>query len=290
MIVHNELGLPQAFINALNLEKHNEKGCYSATTLLKGACETILTDRHFDEIEIDVADCVWQIWGTAVHLIFERAGIEGFTEEKFSVPVSNSKVTGRVDLYDLENETVYDWKTASTWKVQFNDFSDWDKQGLIYAWLMKQNGLKVKEIKFVALLKDHSKSKARKDFEYPQKPVVVHTVKVTEEALKEIEAFINMKVRQFEVAETLVDEKLTPCTKEERWATEGKWKAKKEGRKTALKVCDTEEEAKECIKDITGGYVEYVEGCSRKCEDYCICKDYCPFYKSMIEKKNVEIK
>jgi hypothetical protein len=289
MIVHNELGLPQAFINALNLEKHNEKGCYSATTLLKGACETILTDRHFDEIEIDVADCVWQIWGTAVHLIFEKAGIEGFTEEKFSVPVSNSKVTGRVDLYDLENETIYDWKTASTWKVQFNDFSDWDKQGLIYAWLMKQNGLKVKEIKFVALLKDHSKSKARKDMEYPQKPVVVHTVKVTEEALKEIEAFINMKVRQFEIAETLVDEKLTPCTKEERWATEGKWKAKKEGRKTALKVCDTEEEAKECIKDITGGYVEYVEGCSRKCEDYCICKDYCPFYKSMIEK-NVEIK
>jgi hypothetical protein len=281
MIVHNELGLPQAFINALNLEKHNEKGCYSATTLLKGACETILADRHFDEIEIDVADCVWQIWGTAVHLIFERAGIEGFTEEKFSVPVSNSKVTGRVDLYDLENETIYDWKTASTWKVQFNDFSDWDKQGLIYAWLMKQNGLNVKEVKFVALLKDHSKSKARKDMEYPQKPVVVHTVKVTEEALKEIEAFINMKVRQFEVAETLVDEKLTPCTKEERWATEGKWKAKKEGRKTALKVCDTEEEAKECIKDITGGYVEYVEGCSRKCEDYCICKDYCPFYKSL---------
>ena len=289
MKVTNELGLPQAFINALNLEKHNEKGCYSATTLLKGACETILTDRHFDEIEIDVADCVWQIWGTAVHLIFERAGIEGFTEEKFEVSVSNSKVTGRVDLYDLENETVYDWKTASTWKVQFNDFSDWDKQGLIYAWLMKQNGLKVKEIKFVALLKDHSKSKARKDFEYPQKPVVVHTVKVTEDALKEIEAFINLKVRQFEVAETLVDEKLTPCTKEERWATEGKWKAKKEGRKTALKVCDTEEEAKECIKDIAGGYVEYVEGCSRKCEDYCVCKDYCPFYKSMIEKKNVEI-
>ena len=76
---------------------------------------------------------------------------------------------------------------------------------------MKQNGLKVKEIKFVALLKDHSKSKARKDLEYPQKPVVVHTVQVTEEALKDIEAFINLKVRQFEVAETLVDEKLTPC-------------------------------------------------------------------------------
>ena len=179
MIVRNELGLPQAFINALNLERHNAEGEYSATTLLKSAREVMLTNRHFDEIESDVADGVWQIWGSAVHLIFERAGIEGFTEEKFEVPVSNSKVTGRVDLYDLENETVYDWKTASTWKVQFQDFSDWDKQGLIYAWLMKQNGLNVKEIKFVALLKDHSKSKARTDSDYPQKPVVVHTVKAT---------------------------------------------------------------------------------------------------------------
>lgn len=282
MKVTNELGLPQAFINALNLEKHNEKGCYSATTLLKGACETVLADRHFDEIEIDVADCVWQIWGTAVHLIFEKAGIEGFTEEKFSVPVSNSKVTGRVDLYDLENETVYDWKTASTWKVQFNDFSDWDKQGLIYAWLMKQNGLKVKEIKFVALLKDHSKSKARKDFEYPQKPVVVHTVKVTEEALKDIEAFINLKVRQFEVAETLVDEKLTPCTKEERWATEDKWAIMKAGRKTALKVCDSEEEAKSLMAEKGGTDIEFRPGENKKCVDgYCACRNFCPFYKSL---------
>jgi len=281
MKVKNEMGLPQAFINALNLEKHNEKGCYSATTLLKGACETILADRHFDEIEIDVADCVWQIWGTAVHLIFERAGIEGFTEEKFSVPVSNSKVTGRVDLYDLENETVYDWKTASTWKVQFNDFSDWDKQGLIYAWLMKQNGLKVKEIKFVALLKDHSKSKARTSGEYPQKPVVVHTVKATEEALKEIEAFINMKVRQFEVAETLVDEKLTPCTKEERWATEDKWAIMKAGRKTALKVCDSEEEAKSLMAEKGGTDIEFRQGESKKCLDYCNCKEFCPFWKSL---------
>ena len=281
MKVTNELGLPQAFINALNLEKHNEKGCYSATTLLKGACETILADRHFDEIEIDVADCVWQIWGTAVHLIFERAGIEGFTEEKFSVPVSNSKVTGRVDLYDLENETIYDWKTASIWKVQFNDFSDWDKQGLIYAWLMKQNGLKVKEIKFVALLKDHSKSKARKDMEYPQKPVVVHTIKVTEEALKEIEAFINMKVRQFEVAETLVDEKLTPCTKKERWAKD-KWAIMKAGRKTALKVCESEEEAKEMLPKLGGTEIQFRKGEDKKCVDgYCACRNFCPFWKSI---------
>jgi hypothetical protein len=282
MKVTNELGLPQAFINALNLEKHNEKGCYSATTLLKGACETILADRHFDEIEIDVADCVWQIWGTAVHLIFEKAGIEGFTEEKFEVPVSKSKVTGRVDLYDLQNETIYDWKTASIWKVQFKDFSDWDKQGLIYAWLMKQNGLNVKEIKFVALLKDHSKSKARQSAEYPQKPIVVHTVKATDEALAEIESFIKNKVQELEKAETTPDAELTPCTNEERWATEDKWAVMKNGRKTALKVCSSEKEAQEYIANNGGDSIEFRAGESKKCVDgYCACRNFCPFYKSL---------
>ena len=284
MIVKNSMGLPQAFINALNLERHNEKGSYSATTLLKGACEQVLTDRHFEEIEIDVSDCVWQIWGTAVHLIFEKAGIEGFTEEKFEVPVSNSKVTGRVDLYDLQNETIYDWKTASIWKVQFQDFSDWDKQGLIYAWLMKQNGLNVKEIKFVALLKDHSKSKARKDFEYPQKPVVVHTVKATAEALEEIEKYIFSKIKSFEEAEKLADADLPECTKEERWATEDKWAVMKNGRKTALKVCSSKKEAQEYIANNGGDTIEYRAGESKKCADYCTVCQFCPFYKKLIKQ------
>ena len=281
MIIKNELGLPQAFINALNLERHNAKGEYSATTLLHSVRETILTDRHFDEIEVDVADCVWQIWGTAVHLIFERAGIEGFAEERFEVPVSNSKVTGRVDLYDLQNEIVYDWKTASVYKWTFADFDDWDKQGLIYAWLMKQNGLNVKEIRFVALLKDHSKSKARKEADYPQKPAMVHTVKVTENALAEIESFIKAKVPELEKAEQLADEELPPCTKEERWASDDTFAVMKEGRKSAIRVYNTKEEAETNLASLGGAYIEERKGESRKCVDYCNCKDFCPFYKSL---------
>lgn len=282
MKITNELGLPQAFINALNLEKHNEKGCYSATTLLKGACETILTDRHFDEIEIDVSDCVWQIFGQAVHLIFEKAGIEGFAEEKFEVPVSKSKVTGRVDLYDLENETIYDWKTASIWKVKFKDFSDWDKQGLIYAWLMRQNGLNVKEIKFVALLKDHSKSNARHDAEYPQKPIIVHTVKATDKALEEIEKFIFSKVVEFEKAETMNDSELPPCTESERWASAPKFAVMKEGRKSALKLFDNKEEAEKMLATLDDKhYLQERPGENKKCSDYCVCSSFCPFVKSI---------
>lgn len=277
MKVTNSMGLPQAFVNAVNLEKHNKEGCYSATTLLKGACETILGNRHFDEIEVDVADCVWQIWGTAVHSIFEKAGIEGLKEESFEVPVGNSKVTGRVDLFDEKNNVLYDWKTASTYKITFNDFEDWRKQGLIYAWLMKQNGVIVKKCRFIALLKDHSKSKAKTDPQYPQKPVWNYEFDVTEEALAEIEKFIIAKVQELETQSQKADEEITPCTAEERWATEDKWAVMKNGRKTALKLCNSEEEA----KSFSGDYIEFRQGESRKCADYCNCKDFCPFYKAL---------
>ena len=165
--------------------------------------------------------------------------------------------------------------------LQFKDFSDWDKQGLIYAWLLKQNGLNVKEIKFVALLKDHSKSKARQSAEYPQKPVVVHTVKATDEALAEIESFIKNKVQELEKAEKIADSELTPCTNEERWAKD-KWAIMKAGRKTALKVCNSEEEAKSLMDQMGGTSIEFRAGESKKCVDgYCACRNFCPFYKSL---------
>ena len=281
MKVTNRQNLPMALVNAVSVDRHNKKGEYSATTLLKGACEQVLTSRHFDEIEVDASDSIWAVFGSAVHSIFENQKDETFKEERFEVPVSNSKVTGRVDSYDLKNEILVDWKTASIWKVTYQDFDDWKKQGLIYSWLMKQNGLTVKKCRFIALLKDHSKSKARIDASYPQSPVYIYEFDVTEKDLAEIETYIKEKVKQFEVAETLVDEKLTPCTKEERWATDDKWAIMKAGRKTALKVCDSEEEAKSLMAKKGGTDIEFRPGENKKCSDYCNCKEFCPFWKSL---------
>ena len=280
----NSMNLPQAFCNAVNLERHNEKGCYSATTLLKGTTSTILTDRHFDEIEVDVADCVWQIWGTAVHKIFEDSGIDGLKEERFEVPVSHSKVTGRVDLFDEKNGVLYDWKTASTFKITFNDFSDWKKQGLIYAWLMKQNGIEVKKCRFIALLKDHSKSKAKTDSSYPQLPVYNYEFEVTETDLAEIENFITTRIADLEKAELIPDEELPPCSEEERWHQKGKVAVMKEGRKTAIKLFDTKEEAEQNMKALGGTYLEERKGCDRRCSEYCNCNTFCPYYKKTMEQ------
>ena len=281
MKVTNKLGLPQAFVDAVSVERHNQKGCYSATTILHGACETILTERHYDELEVDASESIWAVFGTAVHSVMESQNTSTLKEQFYSVDVLNSKVTGRVDSYDQNTKTIHDFKTASVWKVQFEDFEDWRKQGLIYAWLMKKNGFEVSKCEFIALLKDHSKSKAKSDSNYPQLPTYKYCFDVTEENLAEIEKFIFARIEDLEKAEKLDDESLEPCSKEERWQGEDKFAVMKEGRKTAIKLFDNREEAESNMKALGGTYIEERIAEPKKCNDYCICKDFCPFYKGL---------
>ena len=281
MKVTNKMNLPQAIVDAVSVERHNQKGSYSATTLLKSETETLLTNRHFDEIEVDASDSVWQIWGTAVHSIFEKQKDNSFKEEFFSVKVSNSTVTGRVDNYDLENEILADFKTCAVWKIIYNDFDDWYKQGMIYSWLMKQNGLNVKKCKFLALIKDHSKSKAMIDASYPQSPIYVYEFDVTENALSEIEVFIKDKIAKLEENENTPDNELKGCNKEERWATDPKFAVMKQGRKSAIKLFDSKEEAEKNMSALGGTYIEERKGEDKKCDNgYCnVCK-WCPYFQN----------
>ena len=280
MKVTNRLHLPEAFVKAVSVERHNKAGCYSATTLNKGTKEIILQERHWDEFTVDAADSVWATFGTAVHKIMEKYEDGNFHEEKFDIAVSKSRVTGVVDSYDMERGIINDWKTASVYKIMKDDFSDWYKQGMTYAWLLKQNGLDVRRCRFIALLKDHSMTKAETDNTYPQSPVFTYEFEITPEELEQTGARITAKVKDIEAAELMSDDDIEPCTAEERWADGDKWAVMKNGRKTAIRVFDTEIDAENCAGELGNShYVEHRPAVSRKCGKYCLCKDFCSFYR-----------
>ena len=288
MKITNNANLPQAFVNFVSNVRHNGDKTISATTLLQGDKQIVLTDRHFDEIEEDAADMVWASFGSAFHLLMEKQEDNSFKEEAFEVSFADWKVTGRVDSYDLENEILVDWKTASVWKVVYGDFEDWRRQGLVYAWLMKQNKLNVRKCRFIAFLKDHSKTEAKRKPDYPQKPVYVYEFDVTEEALKETENFIKNKVLSVSQAYEKSDDEIEPCSSEERWETLTKWAVMKEGRKTAIRVFEKKEDAELLLKSLNGGhFLEERKGECKKCLDYCPCCEFCNFYKEM-QKKELE--
>jgi hypothetical protein len=283
MTITNRYNLPEALVKAVSVRKHNDPGRLSATTILNGTKQIILTDRHWDELEDDVSSRIWAIFGTTVHALLEEEGENEFTEQFMDWEVDGVTVTGRIDNYNMENGVISDYKTASVWKAKFREFDDWEKQGLIYAWLLNKNGFKVSKCRFIALLKDHSKNDARRDAGYPQDPLYVHEFEVTPNRLEEIEAFIKEKVADYKRCLAMGDTEIPPCGPEERWEKPTKYAVKKEGRKTAVRVLDSADEAEKMAADLgKGHYVETRVGESVRCKGYCLVCGYCDFYRENV--------
>lgn len=288
MILTNVNNLPKGFVKACTTDKHNEIGTVSATTLNSGIKSVVLQERHWEKMTDDVSDRIWAIFGTAVHSLLEQEGDNDFTEEQLSFDVDGIKVSGRIDNYNMATGTVTDYKTASIWKVKFADFADWKRQGKIYSWLLRKNGFKADKCRFIAMLKDHSKTEAMRNVDYPQKPVYIYEFDVTSEMMKETESFIFGKIAEYKKALTLTDDEIEPCTASERWERPTVYAVKKEGRKTAVKLHDNEAMAIDHADGLGKGHsVEIRQGVSVKCEGYCSCNTFCNFYKDLQKNKEV---
>ena len=211
MTITNKLSLPAGLVKAVSTEKHNSPGCLSTTTLLQGVKQIILSDRHWDELVDDVAARIWAVWGQAVHYLLEHEGEHDFTEQEMSYEAGSVTVTGRIDNYNMKTGTVWDYKTASVNKVKFKDFSDWYMQGMIYAWLLTRNSFPVERCCFIALLKDHSKTEAERDRQYPQSPVYVYGFPVTRTGLFKTGGFIREKIRAYEQYREQPDDAIPQC-------------------------------------------------------------------------------
>jgi len=283
MVITNRMNLPEALVKAVSTRRHNKPGRLSATTLLNGTKQILLTDRHWDTLEDDVADRFWAIIGTAVHGVLEHEGENEFAEEFMSHDVDGVTVTGRIDNYNMKAGIVADYKTASVWKIKLRDFEDWRRQGMIYAWLLRKNGFEVQTCQFIALIKDHSKRDAKRDPSYPQKPMYVYQFDVTPEGLAEIEGFVKAKVAEYKAHREMPDDEIPPCTAKERWEKPTKYAVRKENRKTAVRVLDTREEAEKLVADLgKGHYVETRPGESVRCQEYCVCCEHCNFWRENV--------
>ena len=289
MTITNMLNLPAGLVRAVSPKMHNAPGSLSATTLLKGVKEIILTERHWGEMTADASDRIWAVFGTAVHALLEQEGADDFAEVSLETAVDGVRVTGRIDNYNMKEGVVTDYKTASTWKVRLGEFEDWRRQGLIYAWLLWRNGFPIKKCRFVALLKDHSKTEAARHPDYPQCPIFMYEFDVTREALKEAGELAQKKVAQYLLLGAWPDDQIPACSAEERWASPDKWAVMKKGRKSAVRVLDSKEEAEKMAMDDKALYVEYRKGESRKCAGYCACREFCSFYREMrAEQESVQ--
>ena len=279
----NKLGLPKPFVDAATQSHRYTPKRYSVTQLLKGTREVILTRRHADEIESDVADSVWLIFGRAVHKILEESEeTETQLKENFiTAKVGEYTVSGIFDLYDDATGTVTDYKTASVWKVIYNEWDDYRRQILIYCWILRQMGFDARRGEVVVLLKDHSKTDAKRKRGYPQHPVHTVSWEFTEDDFRSTGEFLRDRFAEIAMAERMPDDALPICTDEERWHKPGKFAVMRKGRKSAVKLYDNRVEADIHAMNSGSLYVEERPGEDRKCMDYCPVRDFCIHYRSL---------
>lgn len=287
MIITNNMNLPSPFVSLAQRDYVFEPNEYRVTSLLKGVRETILERRHDKEIERDVSDMVWLLFGTAVHGILEKhqeAGHE-LKEERIKVPFGNYILSGQFDLYSDETKIVTDYKTASVWKIIFGDFEDWRRQTLIYCYMLRKIGFDAQGGEIVAFLKDHSKRDAKIKADYPKFPVHTVKFKFTEADFVECEEWLTARFAEVAEAEKMADADLPICTPEERFNSGDKFAVMKKGRKTALRVLDSMEDAEKWKSDNGGDEIQVRPGEDKKCADYCSACEFCNYY---LERRSAE--
>ena len=291
MIITNHYGAPATLVALARNDFYSKgKADYSVTELLSPPRVRRLQERHDPALKKDVSDMLWALLGSALHVVAERASAEGHvTEERIFANVDGTLVSGAIDLQEMTNEGVIitDYKFTSAYAVM-SEKKEWEEQLNLYKWLVESvKRIPVKSLKICALIRDFSRHDRREN--YPESPI--HMVDIPMWDSVKAEGFVRSRLNMHAEAKfaDAMGEKLRHCTDEERWFSETTYAVKKEGRKTAVRVFKTIEEANELATKEKAHYVETRAGEPRRCSgNYCNVAEYCDQYQSEVRAGLVE--
>ena len=292
MKITNKFNVPETLV-ALASRDYYTKGQsdYSVTEIISPPRIQRLRRKHFEEIEQDVSDMLWMLLGTALHVVAERSEVSGHTnEERLSAGIDGIILSGAIDLQKDEADgiTITDYKFTSAWALM-NDKPEWEQQQNIYKYLVERVKKKpVKGLKICALIRDWSRRDAQNKPDYPQAPIQI--VDIPMWTFDRTEAFIKERVELHRDSKVSADwgEELPLCTEEERWVRQTTYAVKKDGRKTAIRVFDTQDEADALLKEMPEkdkGFIEIRKGEAVRCTgNFCGVSQWCSQFQNQKEQ------
>lgn len=286
MKVTNKFNVPQTLVTLATREYYSKGGSqYSMTELLSPPRVRRLREQYNSEISTDVTDLMWQMLGSALHVVMERGQTDGhITEERINAEIDGVTLSGQIDLQSEENGGVVitDYKFCSAWAVM-NEKPEWEYQLNGYKWLVETvKRQKVVGLRICALIRDYNRHETREG--YPAAPIQMIDIPMWDTV--KAETFIRERLELHRNAKVSHDfgEALPECSPEERWQSETTYAVKRDGRKTAIRVFKTIEEANELAQK-EKGYVETRQGEPKRCTgNYCGVADWCEQYQR--EKAN----
>ena len=281
MQVTNVHNLPEPLVTLARREYYSKGAAqYSVTEIMSPPKIRRMREKYDDQIVTDVSQMLWSLLGSALHVVMERGETSGWIkEERLFAEVDGVSISGAIDLQE-EGEggiTIYDYKFTSAWAVM-QEKEEWIQQLNIYKWLVETvKQRKVVGLKICAMVRDYSKHDMREA--YPAAPICVVDIPLWDSVKTEMYIRERLEMHRESKMRADFEEDLQNCSNEERWMSETTFAVKREGRKTAIRVFKTIEEATE-LAEKEKGYVETRLGEPRRCTgDFCGVSQWCAQYQ-----------
>lgn len=289
MQITNKFNLPETIYKAVSKVYAPNPDRLSVTDLIGPPLIRQLKIKHWDELQEDASDRLWALLGQSVHYILDsNADPNALTEEKLEHQYNGLTIVGKSDNY--KDGVITDYKVTSVWSYLLGGHKDWETQLNCYAWLWGKHNFLVANLIVNAILRDWQRSKLR-DPDYPRIPFVCVGLPLWEFGFQE--EYIKSRV-ELHKAEPL------ECTPEEKWEKPTTHAVMKKGRKSALRVLDSQDSALEWInknglmrKEYEDESTEFIcepkpgisiaerPGEYTRCKSYCPVRSVCPFNKEM---------
>lgn len=321
--ITNKHNLPDVFVEACKVDRHRVLGDISVTQLIDSPQIRLLKKKHSDELESDVSEMIWMLFGTAVHKVLEMADIKkkeaqtltdaaevlewlGYEKgQKFLEKVLNKDFKNAIDddialeqtvTLDIDGWTISgtaDRLIKSERKIQ--DY----KTATVYSY-MNPDSQKKWELQLnvyaymfekLGIEIDHLevvaifKDWARINLLRDKRypKAPVAMIKLKRWPNEEIEQMIKDRITLHRGAE---EGQPVECTPNDRWSSPDVFKIIKKGGKRSLKNFTQKEEAEKYLKTIEGKYPD-----AQRPEVHTIkgsnkrCESFCPVAKFCPQRK-----
>lgn len=297
MKITNDLNLPQPIVDAvIGYEEAYSKGDadFSVTQLNRPPYISRLMQDHWDELTEDAADRIWALLGQSIHGILEKAaGGDYLPEARLFMAVDKWTISGQIDVCHLETGLIQDYKVTSVWAIANGPKPEWVQQLNALALLFFKNGGVPKRLQVAAILRDWSKTKARRgQYPFPPKPVQMLDIKMADVSVI-YPYLVERCTLQTQALEAKSIDDVPPCTADDMWERPTVYALMKEGRKSSVKNHDNEDDAQQHMDRLIAEHaskkkkgkapklsIQVRPGERIRCMDYCAVAPFCPQWQA----------
>lgn len=161
MRVTNKLSLPETILRAAENDGYSKDGAdFTSTQLSNPPRAEALKFLFPDKMERDVSSMLPSILGQAIHAVLERGARPGIDiiEKRYFADIAGVKLGGKIDLYDPETKTLYEYKSCLTKAFSKKNGGggkpEWIAQASVNKYLMNLNLVEVNKVVIAGFLVD----------------------------------------------------------------------------------------------------------------------------------------